>query len=135
MVFVNAQGPIPSMDFAFPDVCKTPVLGVPVPLPYPNIALGPTAIPTQFTVLLQCMPAHNMATTKPMSLGDTPGLMGGVVSQLVMGPERHLKGSLKLFIGGPPATRMLDPSGQNGMLPNDPGVTLSPAQVTVMSLS
>ena len=135
MVFVNAQGPIPSIDFAFPDVCKTPVLGVPVPIPYPNLALGPMAVPDQFTLLIECMPAHNLATIKPISLGDEPGLELGPVSQMVTVPERHLSGSFTLFIGGPPATRMLDPTGQNGLLPNDPGITLSPAQLTVLSLS
>ena len=35
MVFLNSQGPIPALGFAFPDVCLTPVV-VPVPIPYPN---------------------------------------------------------------------------------------------------
>src|SRR5579862_1764254 len=105
MVFVNGSGPIPYLDFAFPDVCKTPILGVPVPLPYPNLALGPTAVPSQLTVFGMCMPSHNLLTVKPLSQGDDTGVEGGVVSQLDMGPDRALLGSFNLFIFGPPATK------------------------------
>ncbi|AYH10447.1 PAAR-like domain-containing protein [Pectobacterium parmentieri] len=41
----------------FPDVYLTPV-----PVPYPDIALGPTAIPNALNILFMGMPAHNMAT-------------------------------------------------------------------------
>jgi hypothetical protein len=135
MVFVNGNGPIPALDFAFPDVCKTPILGVPVPLPYPNLALGPTAIPSQFTVFTMAMPSHNLLTVKPMSLGDTPGLELGLIGPFDMGPTRHIFGSVNLFIGGPPATKMTSPTGQNGLAPNAVGATISPAQIVFLSLS
>jgi len=38
------------------------------------------------------------------------------------------------MMGGLPATKMLMPTGQNGFVPNAPGVTLVPAQLTVLSL-
>lgn len=135
MVFVNSSGPIPAPDFAFPDVCATPIAGVPVPIPYPNIALAPTAIPTQFTTFLTCMPAHNLTTTKPMTLGDQPGVQLGVASGFVMGPVKHAMGSVTMFIGGPPCTKMLNPTMQNGMSPNIVGTTLAPTQVTTICLS
>ncbi len=72
-----------------------------------------------------CMPNHNKLTIKPMSLGDQPGLLLGLASGLVMGPIRHLFGSIKLFLCGPPATKMLSPTGHNGMSPNIPGATLA----------
>jgi hypothetical protein len=134
MVFVNSSGPIPAPDFAFPDVCLTPAV-VPVPIPYPNIALAPTAIPTQLTTFLTCMPAHNLLTTKPLSLGDQPGVLLGVASGFVMGPVKHAMGSVTMFLGGPPATKMLNPTMQNGMSPNIVGVTLAPTQVTTICLS
>ncbi len=133
MVFMNSSGPIPAPDFAFPDVCLTPVV-VPVPIPYPNFALAPMAIPSQFTVLTMCMPAHNMLTTKPISLGDNAGVNMGVASGMVMGPQRPILGSTGIFVGGPPCTRMLGMGAQNGMSPNIPGITIAPSQVKVMVL-
>jgi hypothetical protein len=135
MVFVNGSGPIPYLDFAFPDVCKTPILGVPVPLPYPNLAMGPTAIPSQLNVLTMCMPSHNLLTIKPVSMGDTPGVELGVVGPFDMGSTRHAFGSVNLFIGGAPATKMTSPTGQNGLSPNAFGATISPAQTVLISLS
>lgn len=135
MVFVNGNGPIPALDFAFPDVCKTPILGVPVPLPYPNLALGPTAIPSQMSFFTMMMPSHNLLTVKPMSQGDDTGVEGGIISQLDMGPTRHLLGSFNLFIGGPPCTKMTSLTGQNGLAPNTAGATISPAQIVLISLS
>ncbi|WP_134888371.1 PAAR-like domain-containing protein, partial [Cronobacter sakazakii] len=41
-MFANCQ--LFGMDLAFPDVCLTP-MPAPTPIPYPDIALGPTAIP------------------------------------------------------------------------------------------
>jgi hypothetical protein len=122
------------LSLAFPDVCTTPVV-VPVPVPYPNIAVSATAIPSQFNVLIECMPAHNLATINPISNGNEAGVLLGVMSAMIMGPQRHLMGSMTVFTGGPPATRMLDPTGQNGLLPNAPGLSLTPAQVTVVILS
>ncbi|WP_033071533.1 PAAR-like domain-containing protein [Pectobacterium parmentieri] len=58
-MFANCQ--LFGMDLAFPDVCLTP-MPAPVPVPYPDIALGPTAIPNALNILFMGMPAHNMAT-------------------------------------------------------------------------
>jgi hypothetical protein len=134
MVFVNGWGPIPNPDFGFPDTCTTPVGPVPVPIPYPNFGIPFLAIPTQFRVLNWCMPAFNMLTTKIISLGDQPGVLLGVASGMFMGPIRHLFGSTNVFIGGPPTTKMLSPCGHNGGSPNIPGLTLAPAQPTIISL-
>ena len=120
---------------AFPDVCKTPAPPAPfVPIPYPNIALGPTALPPTacLKVLLMAGPAHTLMTTIPMSNGDNAGVMMGVVSQIVMGPSRHLMGSTNVLYGGIPATKMTSMTGQNGMNLNIPGMTLVPAQFKVL---
>ncbi len=139
MIFSMSQGPIPALNFAFPDVCLTPIptpVGpVPVPIPYPNISLSPTAIPTQFTVFHMAMPAHNLMTMIPLSNGDNAGLMLNPLSGLVMGPTRHLMGSFKVLYGGMPNTKMLDPTGQNGFMPGSFGMSLSPSQFKVMVLA
>ena len=133
-MFVRSQGPIPGQDFAFPDVCLTPAL-VPVPTPYPNISLSSAAIPTVGTLFIMGMPAQNLLTTGATSLGDLGGVMGGVVSGMIAGPSRHIMGSTKFFVCGAPATRMLDPTAQNGMAPNAVGAALSPSQTKVMCLT
>ena len=133
-MFVCSQGPMPGMDFAFPDVCMTPAV-VPVPIPYPNIALSSTAIPNVTHIFILGMPAHNLMTTGTISQGDMAGVNGGVVSGMVAGPSRHLMGSSKYFISSAPATRMLDPSAQNGMAPNAMGTALAPSQTKMLCLS
>ncbi|MHB8885014.1 MAG: DUF4150 domain-containing protein [Methylovirgula sp.] len=131
-MFVNNN--LGALNLGFPDVCKVPMVPVPVPMPFPNLALSTMAVPTQFTVFVMCMPAHNMTTTIAMSDGDEVGILGGVVSQLDMGPSRCFLGSFNLFVGGPPATKMTAPTGQNGVVPNAPGAVISPAQTVLLSL-
>ena len=133
-MFVRSQGPIPGMDFAFPDVCLTPVV-VPVPIPYPNIALSSAAVPTVTNMFIMGMPAQNLMTMGATSLGDMAGVAGGVASGMIAGPSRHVMGSSKYFISAAPATRMLDPTAQNGMAPNAVGVALSPSQIKMLCLS
>jgi hypothetical protein len=130
-MFANTQ--MMGMDMGFPDVCLTPSPVGPVPIPYPNISMGPTAIPSQVKVLIMCMPAHNMATTIPMTNGDNAGVAMGVASGTVMGPSRHLTAAFTVLIGGMPATRMTSVSLQNST--NCPGVRLVPSQPKVLLLA
>src|SRR3546814_19586447 len=76
------------MDLALPDICRTPPALLPIP--YPNLALGPMGIPNAWNILLMGMPAHNLLTTIPMTNGDNPGLALGLISPSVMGPSRHI---------------------------------------------
>lgn len=137
MVFATTQ--MPAMNMAMPDVCLTPIPSpagpIPTPMPYPNIALTATAIPSQVKMLTLAMPNHNMMTITPMSNGDNGGLMMNPLSGMVMGPQKQLLGSVKTFIGGLPANKMLGLSGQNGMMPGAFGATLSPSQIKLMILA
>lgn len=94
-----------------------------------------TAIPSQVKVLVMAMPAHNMMTVTPMSNGDNAGVNMNPLSGMVMGPTRSMLGSFTTLMGGLPVTKMLSPSGQNGMSPGAFGASLVPSQVKVMSLS
>ena len=123
------------MDFAFPDVCLTPVPPVIVPIPYPNISVPTMAIPSQVKVLTLAMPNHNLMTVTPMTNGDNAGVNMNPISGMVMGPSKHLMGSVKTFIGGMPATMMLRPTGQNGMSPGAFGSALVPSQVKLMIMT
>ena len=99
-MFANSQ--MMGMDMGFPDVCLTPTPAGPVPIPYPNIAMGPTAIPNVPTVLYCGTPAHNMLTTIPMTNGDNAGVATGVASGMVMGPARHLTAAFTVLLKGHP---------------------------------
>ncbi len=130
-MFANTQ--MMGMDLGFPDVCLTPAGPAVVPIPYPNIAMGPTAIPSQFQVMIMAMPAHNMATTTPLTNGDNAGVAMGVASGTVMGPSRHLTAAFTVLFDGMPATRLTSMSLQNST--NAPGVRLVPSQPTVLLLA
>ena len=132
-MFVNTN--LGVLNLAFPDVCFVPVLGVPTPMPFPNIALSFADIPAQFEVIIGGGLAENLVTVGAISNGDQPGAEGGVISHLFMGQFRSLLGSLKVFMGCIPCTHMFGVVGQNGLLPNMVGVSLTPSQVTVMVLS
>jgi hypothetical protein len=130
-MFANTQ--MMGMDMAFPDVCLTPAGIAVVPIPYPNIAMSPTAIPSQTTVMIMAMPAHNLGTITPMTNGDNAGISLGVASGTVMGPSRHLTAAFTVLFGGMPATRLTSMSLQNST--NAPGARLVPSQTTVMLLA
>ncbi len=130
-MFANAQ--MGGMDMGFPDVCLTPVGPAPVPIPYPNIAMGPMGVPAAYNVLFQCTPAHNMSTVVPLTNGDNAGVAMGVASGTVMGPGRHLTGAFTVLVGGMPATRMTSMALQNNT--NCPGVRLVPSQTKVLLLA
>lgn len=127
-MFANAQ--MMGVDLAFPDVCKTPPA---LPIPYPNIALGPTAIPNAWNILYGGTPAHNMATVTPITLGDQPGVLGGMISQTFMQQSRHLTGAFTVLLKGTPATRVTSVTLQNRC--NIVGMRLVPSQLKVLVLA
>lgn len=130
-MFANTQ--LMGMDTGFPDVCLTPSPAGPVPIPYPNIAMGPTAVPNCPKILFMCAPAHNLGTTIPMTNGDNAGVATGVASGMVMGPSRHLTGSFTTLLMGMPASRLTSMSLQNST--NCPGCRVVPSQVKVVVLA
>ncbi|VBB46663.1 conserved hypothetical protein [uncultured Desulfatiglans sp.] len=133
-MFANTQ--MMGMDMAFPDVCLTPAPPAPpIPVPYPNIAMGPTANPGTACrkTFIMCMPAHNLGTMIPMTNGDNPGVSMGVASGTVMGPQRHLTGAFTVLFEGMPATRLTSASIQNST--NAPGMRLVPSQTKVILLA
>ena len=129
-MFANTQ--MMGMDMGFPDVCLTP-MPAPVPIPYPNIAMGPMGVPAAYKVLFMCAPAHNMSTSVPLTNGDNAGVAMGVASGMVMGPSRHLTAAFTVLVGGMPATRLTSVSLQNST--NCPGMRTVPSQVKVLLLA
>lgn len=130
-MFANCQ--IMGTDTGFPDVCLTPAVPSPVPVPYPNIAMGAMAIPNCPTIMMMAAPAHNLGTIIPMTNGDNAGVLLGVASGTVMGPSRHLTGAFTVLLNGMPATRLSSTSLQNST--NCPGVRVTPSQTNVLLLA
>jgi hypothetical protein len=124
------------MCLGFPDVCRTPVGPAPVPIPYPNVAVPMMAIPgtTAIKTFALAMPMHVMGTTVPLSNGDNAGVLGGMVSQMMMGPEMDMLGSTGVLVECRPATYMGSMCGQNGPGAANcpPGFAIVPSQVGVL---
>lgn len=121
------------LNFGFPDVCLVPPLGIPTP--FPNLAFSTTHIPSVFNVLFGGGLAENLLTTGTVSNGDEAGVMLGLISHFMDGPDRPFLGSFKTLVGGIFATRLTTINGQNGFLPNSVGMSLTPAQFRVLLLS
>ncbi|AKT42453.1 DUF4150 domain-containing protein [Chondromyces crocatus] len=128
-MFANTQ--MMGVDMGFPDVCLTPPVAVPIP--YPNIALGPMTVPAVYNVLMFCAPAHNLFSTVVMTNGDNSGVMLGVASGMVMGPSRRLTGAFTVICGGAPLQRLTSFGIQNST--NCPGVRIVPSQLNTLVLA
>ncbi len=126
-MFASCQ--LMGMNLGFPDVCLTPP--VPVPIPYPNISMGPLTAPFCVNILIVGGPAHNLTHPVTVSLGDAPG--AGVASGIIMGPTRPLTGAFTVLMMGAPATRMSTINIQNNT--NCPGMRIVPSQPKVLLLA
>lgn len=127
-MFANAQ--FGGMDLGFPDVCKTPI----PPIPYPNIALGPMTVPIAFNVLAGGGPWHNLMSVRPLTMGDTPGIGLGLVSQTVMARQQHVTGAFTVIVRGTPSTRVTSIGPAN--LSNCPlSCRVVPSQLRVLVLA
>ena len=120
------------LDLAFPDVCLTPP--VLLPIPYPDMGLPMMAIPIAVTILFTGGFAHNMMTTTPITLGDFPGVGTGVLSHTVVAPARRLiLNSYTTFLFGTPANRLCCIGPQNWI--NTIGFSLIPGTLAVLFLA
>ena len=89
----------------WPDCCKTPPAMLPIP--YPNFGTHLLAPNPCYRVLINCAPVHNKGTKKVVSFGDTPGVAGGVASQVVMNQTKHLANySTRYKICNKPSVRL-----------------------------
>ena len=94
---------------AFPDVCKTPTPGGPIPLPYPNIAKSSDT--AKGTKKVKC--DGNSTCVKDsnfkMSTGDEAGSAGGgVISNKVKGKAEFVNFSFDVKFEGKNVVRAFD---------------------------
>ncbi|WP_338847059.1 DUF4150 domain-containing protein [Massilia sp. W12] len=118
-----------------PDICKTLVVIPVVPLPYPNITYTILHIPSVFNVMFGPGLGENLLTPGTISIGDQAGFLGGLISQIFMGPDMYIMGSFQVFVGGICGARMTSLVGMNGIPFNTIGMSLLPAQFRVILLS
>lgn len=94
-----------------PDVCLTPP-GVPVP--YPNISFSKDLADGTTTVLVDGgNMAANLGSMFATSIGDEPGVMGGVKSGVNMKESTWLSWSQDVMLEGRPACRLTDKMWHN----------------------
>lgn len=120
------------LDFAFPDVCKTPPAMLPIP--YPDLAFPMAAIPVAVTLLFNNAFAHNLATQIPLTIGDFAGVALGLISSTVAASSRRLlMNSYTTLLFGTPANRMCCGGPQNRM--NTLGFTIVPSCPHILILA
>jgi len=98
----------------FPDVCKTPTPGGPVPIPYPNIAMSSQAAKTTKKVKIDKEGVMVKGSNFSMSSGDEAGNAGGgVVSSKFKGKAEYMNYSFDVKFEGKAVSRLGDPMGNN----------------------
>ena len=113
------------MNTGFPDVCLTPP--VPLPVPYPNFALHAMAVPFSPIVKVTMMPALNLASKIPMTMGDELGTAHPMFKQM----GAFTMGNPLVYIDKLPGINLLCPTTGNNM--NNPlGAVLVPAVTNVL---
>lgn len=90
-------------------------------------------IPVVWNVWLSCMPMHNMVTTIPVTLGDTAGVGGGVISQTFMGQARYITGAFTVLVRAAPLVRVTSLTLQNTI--NTPGFKAATPQKSMFALA
>jgi hypothetical protein len=101
------------MSMVFPDVCKTPSPGGPVPIPYPNIgkasdtSKGPKKVTTDGKMPMVKGAKYSTST------GDEPGSAGGVISGVNKGECEFMMYSFDVKFEGRNVCRLGDPLWHN----------------------
>ena len=101
------------MSMVFPDVCKTPILGVPVPIPYPNIAMASdTSKGAKKVKTDKKMPMVKSAKYS-RSMGDEAGVQMGIISSKQMDEAEFMMYSFDVKFENKNVCRMGDPMFHN----------------------
>lgn len=112
-VLVNGLSPVTRKSggrvVGFPDVCRTPSPGGPVPIPYPNSAESKALEKGSRTVSINGAPVCLASSRLGTSTGDEAGTAGGGVSSGRTGGAAHpVNYSFDVRMEGNPVVRNLD---------------------------
>ena len=117
-VFANSRGvdhkSSGGMSMVFPDVCKTPTPGGPVPIPYPNIGQATNTSKGTKKVKIDGKMAMVKGAKYSMTSGDEAGSAGGgVISGKIKGEAEYMMYSFDVKFEGKNACRLGDPLWHN----------------------
>jgi hypothetical protein len=116
-VFANMRGVVHKASGGqspvFPDVCKTPTPGGPVPIPYPNIGMSSNTSGGPTTVKVDGQMPMAKGAKYTMTSGDEAGSAGGVMSSSIKGEAEFMMYSFDVKLEGNNACRLGDPLFQN----------------------
>ncbi|MCA9707147.1 MAG: DUF4150 domain-containing protein [Myxococcales bacterium] len=101
------------MSPVFPDVCKTPTPGGPIPIPYPNIAQSSDTSDGPSTVKCDKKMPMVKGAKYSKSSGDEAGTAGGVVSSVNRDEAEFMMYSFDVKIEGKNVCRLGDPLFHN----------------------
>lgn len=94
---------------AFPDVCKTPSPGGPIPIPYPNVAQSSDTADGAKSVAADGNPICVKDSNFKMSTGDEAGTAGGgVASNKTKGKAEFVNYSFDVKVEGKNVPRAFD---------------------------
>lgn len=102
----------------FPDVCKTPTPGGPVPIPYPNIGMSSDTSNGSKAVKVEGRMPMVKGAKYSQSTGDEAGSAGGVISSSTKGEAEFMMYSFNVKFEGKNVCRLGDPlfhNKKNGM--------------------
>jgi hypothetical protein len=103
-----------SMSIVFPDVCKTPTPGGPVPIPYPNIGQAADIDKGPKSVVVDGEMPMVKGAIYTVSSGDEAGTAGGgVVSGKTKGECEFMMYSFDVKFEGKNVCRLADPLFHN----------------------
>ncbi|MEZ4429039.1 MAG: S41 family peptidase [Nannocystaceae bacterium] len=94
---------------AFPDTCLTPILDIPVPIPYLNAAFNATATVFSPNIMMTGFHALAVASMLPISNGDEPGRLHYSQKGLCM----VTFGNFKIFLNFLPAATLTSTQAAN----------------------
>ncbi|MCC6507556.1 MAG: DUF4150 domain-containing protein [Pirellulaceae bacterium] len=107
------------MVMVFPDVCKTPSPGGPIPIPYPNMAMSSDTFNGAKTVKCDGQPIMIKSSYFMTSTGDEPGVALGVVSNRIKGKAYPKMYSFDVKADGENVFRLADIMLLNGSSPTN----------------
>lgn len=115
--FANSRGIVHKgsggMSMVFPDVCKTPTPGGPVPIPYPNTGQASDTADGPSTVTCDGKMPMVKGATYSKTAGDEAGTAGGVVSSVNRDVAEFMMYSFDVKLEGKNVCRLGDPLFHN----------------------
>lgn len=101
------------LSIVFPDVCKTPTPGGPIPIPYPNIGKSSDTSKGPKSVKVDKKMPMVKGAVYMMSTGDEAGTAGGVISSKFKSECEFMLYSFDVKFEGKNVCRMGDPLFHN----------------------